>query len=326
MGGRSRGATTTQDRGATTTQDRGARVLTRLWRPVLPVELRSTLGSLRRGAADPSHRVAQGRFWRTALTPAGPATLALHMVAGEVTAEAWGPGAQWTLDGLPTLLGAEDDWAGLDVSAYPGLHAVRRAHPGLRLPKTRLVMDALIPAVIEQRVTGVQAHRAWRSLLFEYGTPAPGPAPDGMRVPPAPSVVLQVTAWQWSKWDVDLARSRALRAAATVADRMEQCVDLPLDAALRRLQVVPGIGAWTAAETAQRALGHPDAVSVNDYHIHNQVVYALTGRARGTDEEMLELLAPFAGHRQRVVRLIEVAGIRAPRFGPRQSLDRPRGS
>ena len=290
------------------------------------MDIRTTLGPLRRGRGDPSHRIADGRFWRTALSPQGPATLALHVQAGEVTAQAWGPGADWTLHGLPALLGAEDDWTGLDVRAYPGLHAVRRAHPGLRLPRTGLVLDALIPAVLEQRVTGVQAHRAWRGLLYRHGTVPPGPAPEGMRVPPPPAVVLTVTAWEWSRWDVDLARQRTLRAAATVANRLEECVALPLDAAMTRLQVVPGVGVWTAAETAQRALGHPDAVSVNDYHVHNQVVFALTGRPRGTDEEMLELLAPFAGHRHRVVRLIEVAGIGAPRFGPRQSLDRPRGS
>lgn len=299
---------------------------TRVWRPRRPVDIRSTLGPLRRGHGDPAHRVVDGRFWRTALTPSGPATLALHCVAGEVTAQAWGPGADWALDGVPGLLGADDDWSGLDVRAYPGLDAVRRAHPGLRLPRTGLVLDALIPAVIEQRVTGVQAHRAWRYLLYQHGSVPPGPAPPGMRVPPSAAQVLAVTAWEWSRWDVDLARQRALRAAATVAGRLEECVAMPLPAATARLQVVPGIGVWTAAETAQRALGHPDAVSVNDYHVHNQVIFALTGRARGSDEEMLELLAPFAGHRQRVVRLIEVAGIRAPRFGPRQSLDRPCGS
>jgi 3-methyladenine DNA glycosylase/8-oxoguanine DNA glycosylase len=303
-----------------------APALTRSWRPGRPVDIRATLSPLRRGRADPSHRVVDGRFWRTCLAPTGPATLALHLADGAVQAHAWGPGAEWVLDGVPALLGADDDWAGLDVWAYPGLHATWRAHPGLRLPRTGLVMEALIPAVIEQRVTGLQAHRAWRALLYQHGQLAPGPAPEGMRVPPSPADVLTVTAWEWSRWDVDLARQRALRAAATVANRLEECVAMPLDAAMARLQIVPGIGIWTAAETAQRALAHPDAVSVNDYHIHNQVVFALTGRARGSDEEMLELLAPFAGHRQRVVRLIEVAGIRAPRFGPRQSIDRPRGS
>jgi 3-methyladenine DNA glycosylase/8-oxoguanine DNA glycosylase len=245
---------------------------------------------------------------------------------GVVHARAWGAGADWSLDRLPTLLGVDDDWTGLDVSAYPGLVRVMRSHPGLRLVKTGLVMDALAPAVLEQRVTGVQARSAWRALLLAYGTPAPGPAPLGMRVPPAPSVLLDVPQWDWSRWDVDLARRRALRAAASVATRMEQCVALSRDDAMDRLQVVPGIGIWTAAETAQRALGHPDAVSINDYHVHNQVVFALTGRPRGSDEEMLALLEPWRGHRQRVVRLIEAAGIRAPRFGPRQSLDRPIGA
>lgn len=300
--------------------------LERQWRAGRPVDLRRTLAPLRRGADDPAHRIWLGRFWRAANTPLGPATLALSAQADVVSAAAWGPGAAWTLDRLPALLGAEDDWSGLDVSAYPGLVRVQRAHPGLRLTRTGLVMDALVPAVLEQRVTGLQARRAWRWLLVHYGTPAPGPVPPGLRVPPGPGVLLDVPAWQWSRWDVDLNRQRAVRAAATVAGRLEECVDLSPPQALRRLQLVPGIGVWTAAETTQRALGHPDAVSVNDYHVHNQVVYALTGRPRGSDEEMLDLLAPWAGQRQRVVRLIEVAGIRAPRFGPRQSLDRPRGS
>jgi hypothetical protein len=47
------------------------------------------------------------------------------------------------------------------------------------------------------------------------------------------------------------------------------------------------------------------------------VVHLFTGRARGTDEEMLALLAPWAGQRQRVMRLIEAVGLGAPRFGPR---------
>lgn len=296
------------------------------WRPGRPVDLRATLSPLRRGGEDPAHRIWAGWFWRAANTPHGPATLALSARADLVTARAWGPGAAWTLDAVPALLGAGDDWSELDVSAYPGLARIRRACPGLRLPRTGLIMDALTPAVLEQRVTGLQARGAWRRLLLRYGTPAPGPVPPGLRVPPTPSTLLAIPAWEWSRWDVDLSRQRALRAAATVAARLEECVTLSLDDAVRRLQLVPGIGVWTAAETTQRALGHPDAVSVNDYHVHNQVVYALTGRPRGSDEEMLELLAPWAGQRQRVVRLIEAAGIRAPRFGPRQSIDRPRGS
>lgn len=300
--------------------------LQRHWRPGRPVDIQRTLGPLRRGAGDPAHRVTDGRFWRTARTPDGPATLAMGLADGVVQAQAWGAGAGWMVDHLPRLLGAQDDWGGLDLASNPALLRILHTVPGLRLPHTGLVMDALVPAILEQRVTGMQARSAWRSLLLHYGQAAPGPAPPGMRVMPSAAEILGVPTWDWSRWDVDLARQRAVRAVATVAARLEECAGMSLAEAARRLRLIPGIGIWTAAETTQRAFGDPDSVSVNDYHIHNQVVYAFTGRARGSDEQMLELLEPFRGHRQRVVRLIEVAGIRAPRFGPRQSIDRPRGS
>lgn len=253
-------------------------------------------------------------------------TLALRAGSGEVLATAWGPGADWALDGLPALLGDGDDWTGLDVGVVAKLADVRHRHPGLRLARTGLVLDALVPAVLEQKVTGVEARRAWRGLLYRYGDPAPGPVPVAMRVLPDAATLLTVPTWDWHRFGVDHQRMRTIRAVATVAARLEDCVAMPLDAALTRLRIVPGVGVWTAAETAQRALGHPDAVSVGDYHIPNQVVFALTGRPRGTDEEMFAVLEPWRGHRQRVVRLIEVAGIAAPRFGPRLPVGRRPGT
>ena len=130
-------------------------------------------------------------------------------------------------------------------------------------------------------------------------------------------MLLRITTWEWHRLGVDLQRQRAIRAAATVASRLEECVGLELDAAVSRLRLVPGVGEWTAAETVQRALGHPDAVSVGDYHIPDLVGYALTGAPRSDDAQMLRLLEPWQGQRQRVVRLIEASGIRKPRFGPR---------
>ena len=68
------------------------------------------------------------------------------------------------------------------------------------------------------------------------------------------------------------------------------------------------------------ALGDADAVSVGDYHLPSLVSWALAGERRGTDERMLELLAPFAGHRGRVIRLLAGAGSSRPdalRMAPR---------
>lgn len=280
------------------------------------IDLRATLGPLRRGSGDPAHRIADGRFWRACRTPDGAGTLAVSASGSVVTAQAWGPGADWLLERVPVLLGDNDDWSGLDVSAVPLLHETRRRRPGLRLVRTGLVLDALIPAILEQKVTGLEARRSWRLLLYRFGSPAPGPA-QGLRVPPTPQALLDLPSWEWHRLGVDLKRQRTIRAAASIARRLEECVTMTYADAARRLQVVPGIGVWTAAETTQRALGDPDAVSVGDYHLKNAVVHLLTGRARGTDDEMLELLGQWPGHRQRVMRLIELTGVGAPRFGPK---------
>ena len=227
-----------------------------------------------------------------------------------------GDGAEWLLERVPVLLGDGDDWAGLDVASVPVLAEVLRRCPGMRLPSTGLVLDALVPAVLEQKVTGTEARRSWRHLLMRFGAPAPGPMP-GLRVPPGARVLLDIPSWDWHRLGVDLKRQRTIRAAATVAHRLEEAVGMSHDDALARMRVVPGIGVWTAAETLQRATGHPDAVSVGDYHLPNMVSWVLAGRPRGTDDDMLALLAPWSGQRQRVMRLIEQTGNRAPRYGPR---------
>jgi 3-methyladenine DNA glycosylase/8-oxoguanine DNA glycosylase len=290
----------------------------RTWDAGRPVDIAGTLAPLRRGAGDPAHRVdAHGTFWWACATPEGDATIALaSQRASVVAARAWGSGSRWLLDRVPTLLGAADDWSGLDVSAHPLLHEVRRRRLGVRLPSTGLVLDALVPAVLEQRVTGADARRAWRQLLYRFGSIAPGPV-NTMRVPPPARALLEIPAWDWHRLGVDGQRQRAIRGAASVAPRLEECVGMACSDAVARLRIVPGIGTWTAAETAQRAIGHPDEVSVGDYHLKDIVVHFLTGQPRGDDEQMLRLLEPWAGHRQRVVRLIEMSGVSKPRFGPR---------
>jgi len=292
----------------------------RIWHAGRPVDLRRTLGGLLRGTGDPAHQLdSRGTFWWACATPIGDATIALRANQGSVSATAWGEGADWMLDRVPTVLGESDDWSGLDLTDLPHLGDLLRHHPGMRLPSTGRIFDSLVPAILEQRVTGNEARRSWRQLLFRYGTPAPGPVP-GMRLAPTPRVLLQIPTWDWHRLGVDGQRQRAVRAAATVANRLEECTELSRDDAMKRLQVVPGIGMWTAAETAQRALGHPDAVSVGDFHLANVVVHHLTGAARGTDEEMLELLQPWSGQRQRIVRLIEMSPAAGPpKFGPRYS-------
>lgn len=288
-----------------------------VWRPGRPVDVRLTLAPLSHGPADPTQRVgADGMLWRTALTPNGPGTLAVWSAgAGEVHARAWGAGAEWLVAGLPDLLGARDDVTGFDPR-HPVPARTWRRHPGLRVPRTGLVWDALIPAVLEQKVTSTEAWRSWRELVGRFGQAAPGPAPAGMRVVPTPRVLVDLPVWEWHRAGVDAKRRRTIRAAAGVAPRLAEAVGMAPPAALARLRVVPGVGPWTAAEVAQRAFGDADAVSVGDYHIPSLVGHALVGEPLD-DEGMLAVLEEYRPHRHRVVRLVEIGGPRVARRAPR---------
>lgn len=287
--------------------------------PPYPLDVRATLAPLRRGAGDPSHQLdADGAIWRTAATPEGPATLRLRRDPdGTIRATAWGEGRDWLLDTVPGLLGAADDWSGF-VAHHACVEEAWRRNPGLRLTRTGLVLDELVPSILEQKVTGTEARRSWRELLRRFGEPAPGPAPDGMRVAPSALRWRTIPAWEWHSAGVDGSRQRAIRAAALVADRLQEAAGMSPADAMQRLQLVPGIGPWTAAEVVQRVLGAPDAVSVGDFHLPSVVGWALVGR-RLDDPGMLNVLAPYAPHRQRAVRLVEAAGVHPPRRGPRFS-------
>lgn len=287
----------------------------RTWQPDGPLDLQRTLGPLRHGPRDPTQRVERdGTIWRATRTPLGPATLRLRQ-DGLVHAEAWGPGAEWVLDGVPELAGEPHD-VSFD---HPVLAKALRRHPGVRIPRTRRVFEALVPAVIEQKVTGQEAFAAIATLTRRYGEPAPGPAPVGLVVPPAPETWGLIPSWHWHKAGVDPRRTRTVLAAAKVANRLEETVTMGHRDAQRRLTAVPGIGVWTAAEVGARALGDTDALSVGDFHVAAHVGWALLGRPID-DAEMVALLEPWRPYRAVVIRLIELSGIPKPRFGPRMTI------
>ncbi|MFE5618795.1 DNA-3-methyladenine glycosylase family protein [Streptomyces sp. NPDC056463] len=292
---------------------------TRRWTPDAPTDLGLTLGPLRRGPADPTFRTTpDGSVWRTARTPEGPGTLRVALRQGTAEAEAWGPGAQWLLDGLPRLLGAEDDPYAF-VPRHRLLAATHRARPGLRLTRTGLVMESLIPSILEQKVTTDEAYRAWRLLVRKYGEPAPGPEGHRLHVVPDARTWSLIPSWEWHRAGVDNKRAATILRAVKVARRMEEAAAMEPEQAQRRLELIPGIGPWTSAETVQRSNGAPDAVSVGDYHLPSIVGYALAGDRTADDAAMLELLAPYAGQRHRAARLVLLSGRVPPRRAPRMT-------
>ncbi|MEU6226128.1 DNA-3-methyladenine glycosylase 2 family protein [Streptomyces sp. NPDC047042] len=292
---------------------------TRTWVPGVPLDLGLVLGPLRRGPGDPTFWAApDGSVWRTSRTPAGPGTLRVALRDGVVRGEAWGPGAEWLLEQLPELLGAADD-----PEVFAPRHRIvalaRHQRPGLRLTRTGLVMESLIPSVLEQKVTTVEAYRAWRLLVRKFGEPAPGPAssPRGLFVVPSARDWALIPSWEWHRAGVDNKRASTILRAVRVAGRLEEAVALDPERARARLEVVSGVGAWTSAEVVQRSHGAADAVTVGDLHLPGIVGFALAGDRGADDEVMLSLLEPYAGQRHRAARLILLSGRTPGRRGPR---------
>jgi 3-methyladenine DNA glycosylase/8-oxoguanine DNA glycosylase len=297
-----------------------------------PLDLRLTLGIHGRGGRDPALRFeVSGSCWRATRTPDGPATLLLERRDGSLRARAWGPGTAWAIRRVPGLAGLDDDPSALEPR-HEVVARAARARPGLRIGWTGAVLEALVPAILGQKVTVEEARRAWTGLSRRYGEDAPGP--PGLRLPPSPEVLAALPYHAYHPFGVERRRADLVRAVCHEAVRLERAGAAAAGpaafaaapegraSAYAALRAFPGIGPWTAAEVGARAFGDPDAVPVGDFHIPNLVAWALAGEPRGTDERMLELLEPYRGQRGRVIRLLKLSGIEAPRYGPRLAAHR----
>jgi 3-methyladenine DNA glycosylase/8-oxoguanine DNA glycosylase len=254
------------------------------------------------------------------MTPVGPVTLRIQArpSAGEIEFAAWGLGADWMLAQAPAMLGGSDDVTDFAATS-PRVREAWRRNPHWRVPRTGLVLEALVAAVIEQKVTGKEAWLGWRRLLNRFGVPAPGPgAARGLRCLPSARDVALIPSWEWLRCSIDGARSSTIVRAARVASALERTLDQTPAEAERRLCSVPGVGVWTAAEVRQRAHGDADAVSFGDYHVARHVGWALTGQLID-DAELSVLLEPDRPHRYRVQHVVTTRLRGPPRHGPRMA-------
>jgi 3-methyladenine DNA glycosylase/8-oxoguanine DNA glycosylase len=279
------------------------------------LDLAGTLAPLAHGRADPTIRIADREAWRAAWTPSGPATVQvlLDPPRGVITARAWGAGAEWALASVRGLVGLEDQPERFHPQ-HPLLADLARRFAGLRLTHSRDPYTALVAAVIEQKVTGVEARRSYRALLARHGEDAPGPGT--LRLLPPPERLAALPYYALHPLGIERRRAETLRRVARLAASGRLVPEEP-ETLRARLATVEGVGSWTIAEVLRVALGDPDAVSVGDYHVPNVVAWALAGERRADDRRMLELLEPYRGQRGRVQRLLEAAGISPPRRGPR---------
>ncbi len=273
--------------------------------------------------------LAPGVAWLAFTTPAGPATLGISQRGTELHVRSWGSGAEQALEDAPALLGLHDDWSHFDSPAFAQtlphrVQEARRRNQTMRLPTTGRMVDALIPAILEQKVTTLEAVRAYTALLRKYGSRAPGAGldpdmPATLMVAPTVAQWAAIPSWDWHRVGVGPQRSDTVQRMLRSASGLERLRTLPAAVAGEKMQTIPGIGIWTSAEVTQRTHGDADQVSVGDYHLAAYVGWALAGKAVD-DSTMLELLEPWRGHRQRVVRMLQMSGFRKPTFGPRMTV------
>ena len=285
-----------------------------VFEPRRPLDLRQTFALLGFG---PCLRRDEAGVWLATRTPAGATTLRFERRNGTISVNAWGEGAEWAVANAPALSGDGDDDSTF-APGHPLLARIRREHPGIRMPRTQSVFEALVPTVIAQRITSEEARESYRHLVNALGEKAPGPV--SLKLPPPPRVLAQTPYWAFHRFGIERHRADIIIRAARSAKRLEETVSMDMAGAYARMLAFPGIGPWTAAKVAMVALGDADAVPVGDYHLPHAIGFMFDGTPRSTDERMLKLLEPYRGHRARVIRLVILAGIGAPRFGPRRPI------
>lgn len=280
------------------------------------INLRLTLAPLRHGPRDPTMRLAypSGEAWRALRTPDGPATVHYFYDGDDIRVEAWGPGTGWALDKAADAIGLSDDHSSFE----PADRLMRRLsvwRSGLRMCRSNAIIQSLVPTIIEQKVTTVEAHGSYRALVYRFGELAPGPI--RLFVPPGPELLASLPYEAFHPFGIEARRAGFIRTACSYAKRLEETAEMPRDAARKRLRALPGIGPWTVAEVERLALGDADAVRPNDFHLPHTVAWVLAGERRADDDRMMELLEPYRGHRARAALLIELSGNRPPRRAPR---------
>ncbi|MGZ4124878.1 MAG: DNA-3-methyladenine glycosylase family protein [Actinomycetota bacterium] len=283
------------------------------------VDLSATFFPMRRGTGDPTTRIGRGEVWRASRTPEGPATVRFASTQDGVAVNAWGDGAAWIVGRAPDWLGLADRTEVFEPASVV-VHEARRRARGLRIPRTGLVVEHLVPSILEQKVTGREARRAYRRMSLALAEPAPGPSGLGLVLPPDPARLARLPYYAMHPFGIEKRRADVIRSVCAKAAWIDATASMPQQDARTRLLAFPGIGPWTVAEVSRLAFGDADAVSVGDFHVPHLVVYALAGEPRATDERMLELLEPYRPFRGLVQLLLERSGARAPAFGPRMDV------
>ena len=249
---------------------------------------------------------------RASHTPEGPVGFQLRVGQAQIEAEAHGPGARWLLEELPRHLGLDDD-GGPDFGGKLG--ELQRRHRGLHRGVTLDLFEMCVSQVIRQRVAWRDAVQTQGAIHRALSKPAPGPWE--LKLPLDGADWCSLTTAELARFGLERKRAKTLLGLAARADSVRGFAPLPAREFAAKLESFTGVGSWTRAMVQGFGLAEHDVVPLGDYGLPSTVAWFLAGEARADDARMLQLLAPYAGQRFRVIHLLWVGGIGAPRFGPR---------
>jgi AraC family transcriptional regulator of adaptative response / DNA-3-methyladenine glycosylase II len=257
-------------------------------RPIAVDEVLSFLGARAVGGLELSEA---DRYTRTLRLPHGNAVVTLGPADGHVA-------ATLTLTALSDLSAAvarcrrlldlDADPQAVDdaLAADPMLRPLVRSTPGRRVAGAVDGFETAVRAIAGQQVSLACARRALGRLVKAAGAPAGNPVtgtdsdtgtaatPEAratgpaLRVFPTPAELLSLPAEAFA---MPATRRESLRTLARSVDSGGLMLDAGADPAevTSRLLAIPGVGAWTAAYVALRALGDPDVFLPGDVGVRH---------------------------------------------------------
>lgn len=273
----------------------------------------TTFRAFRFGTIDPSVRITPDAAVMATHTLLGPAWVATDL-AGRVSMG--GPGAAVAEQRRPDPAGLRDDFQSLSP-AHLVIDRLQHRFAPVRIGSSSDVYKASLTATLGQRITAAEAVNQWARICRAFSDSIDTPF-GPLLAPPDPVRFAGMFPHQLHALGIEESRARTLIGIAKVFARPGTHQIDPTMALSRIRMEVPRFGPWTQALVEAEALGNPDAVAVGDFHLKNVVAHALCGKPRGTDDEMIAALHPYAGQRGRVLMWLGLGGIVAPKFGPRR--------
>ncbi len=169
------------------------------------------------------------------------------------------------LAGVRRLFDLDADPAVIDaaLSADPRLRPLVAARPGLRVPGAFDGFEIAVRAIIGQQISVTAARTIAGRIAARLGEPLPA-AVGGLRVAfPRPEALASA---EFDGLGMPASRGTTLVSLARAAcdGRLDLAPEADRDEVRTALLAIPGIGPWTAAYVAMRALGDADALPASD--------------------------------------------------------------